>query len=648
MAVLSMQKIRLFVDRTIAHRLLEEVQKLETVEFTEVPFEKVSTEESHATSFEFNRLSSRLDALVIFLSKFKPSTQNLRTILEGENPFVNESSLESIPRTFDYRKKIEYLENLETSLNQLRTKYKELTDERALLLPWKSLPLSLHTSLESKYTKTILLSIPEEVLGELDVLLDEKGVTYHIEEYPEKKYVLTFLNEDEASTQKVLHSLSLEALTLPRRRGTPAEEIERIDRAQKHIEEEERETIKKIEAELVHLPELKTMADITHWKKERHTLLTNSGNVFNNISILEGWCPKRNLKALEQSVTHCSRFSAIEPIDPEPGETPPVEIRNHPTISPFESVTRLYGLPGKDDLDPTIFLSVFFFVFFGLSLTDVGYGILLTLITGSLLLFYRVKKGTRLLIQLLFLGGIAAVAMGALFGGYLGVDLESLPQALQGLQVFNPVENPLPVLYLSLILGVLQIMFGLTLKIVREIKNKNTFNGILDQLPWLLLFVSFIWFILEKLALIPQTNGLATGGILFSALFIVLSQGRHEKGIIKKASKGVLSLYDIVGYFSDILSYSRILALGLATSALAFAVNLIAFLLKDMIPVVGGVLMVVVLIVGHLFNLAINILGAFIHSARLQFVEFFGKFITGSGRTFNPFTRKTRFIELIK
>ena len=127
---------------------------------------------------------------------------------------------------------------------------------------------------------------------------------------------------------------------------------------------------------------------------------------------------------------------------------------------------------------------------------------------------------------------------------------------------------------------------------------------------------------------------------------LILTQGRREKTIVMKLLKGVLSLYDSVSFFSDILSYSRILALGLATSALAFAINLIATIAKDMIPVVGTAVMVVILIVGHVFNVGINVLGAFIHSARLQFVEFFGKFITASGRPFAPFRQRGRYITI--
>jgi V/A-type H+-transporting ATPase subunit I len=188
-------------------------------------------------------------------------------------------------------------------------------------------------------------------------------------------------------------------------------------------------------------------------------------------------------------------------------------------------------------------------------------------------------------------------------------------------------------------------MFGILLHIVREAKFTSLTTGLLDHGPWFALFASLVLWGGNTTGLIPGEHTYFIWGIYASLAALVLTQGRNEKGIIKKAFMGVLSLYNSINYFSDVLSYSRLLALGLATSALAFAVNLIASMVAS-VPFVGSLLVVAVLVVGHLFNLAVNLLGAFIHSARLQFVEFFGKFITGNGKDFAPFARKERFVVL--
>jgi V/A-type H+-transporting ATPase subunit I len=304
-------------------------------------------------------------------------------------------------------------------------------------------------------------------------------------------------------------------------------------------------------------------------------------------------------------------------------------------------------MPGHKDLDPTLFLAGFFFLFFGLSLTDVGYGIFLMAVATMILTLFKVAPVVRTFAKLLLFMGLGSALVGLLFGGYLGIAPESLPSWLRAIQLFDPIGNPLPVFYLALGLGVFQVMVGMFLKIYSDARNGEMMNGILDQGPWL-----FVFFV--AIAYLGVTTGylyiIATPDQLINLIYVglvlvVLASGRKGKTILEKVQSAALSLYASIGYFSDILSYSRLLALGLATTALAFAVNLIAEIVSGT-PVVGPVLAIVVLVIGHLFTLAVNTLGAFIHSARLQFVEFFGKFIAGTGREFKPLKRTAEHITI--
>jgi V/A-type H+-transporting ATPase subunit I len=294
-------------------------------------------------------------------------------------------------------------------------------------------------------------------------------------------------------------------------------------------------------------------------------------------------------------------------------------------------------------------LAGFFFLFFGLSLTDVGYGLFLMVVALVVLFYFKVPPIIKLFGKLLFLMGLSSALVGLLFGGYLGIEASKLPAWLQAIQVFDPIGNPLPVFYLALALGVVQVMFGMVLKIYSDARNKMLMTGILDQGPWLLLFTSLIFYGASVLGYVNFVTSDDVLILVYLALVtVVVSSGRTGKTVLGKIQMSLLSLYNSIGYFSDILSYSRLLALGLATSALAFAVNLIAEIVSEMIPYVGFILAIIILIVGHLFTLVVNTLGAFIHSARLQFVEFFGKFITGTGQNFKPLTRKETYINIVK
>ena len=170
-------------------------------------------------------------------------------------------------------------------------------------------------------------------------------------------------------------------------------------------------------------------------------------------------------------------------------------------------------------------------------------------------------------------------------------------------------------------------------------------DAILDDLLWIYFLLILVAFGIQKAGAItisPYIGKMVLGGVVA----LVLTQGRKEKNLILKIGSGILSLYKTVGYLSDTLSYSRILALGLATSIIAMVINMVAIMTKDMIPIVGYVIMILVLIGGHIFNIAVNVLGSFIHSSRLQFVEFFSKFLVGGGTEFDPLRRESKFVEM--
>jgi V/A-type H+-transporting ATPase subunit I len=277
------------------------------------------------------------------------------------------------------------------------------------------------------------------------------------------------------------------------------------------------------------------------------------------------------------------------------------------------------------------------------------YGIIMFVLIALVLMKYKIQKEMKMLLMLLMFGGLASAVIGLFFGGYFGIDMGIISEKvpfLGKIQYFDPIGNPLPIFYLSLVLGFIHVVFGVILKIVREAKNNNLKGGLLDQVPWLGLFLTIALAVASAVNLItlPAHTVSVLAGV--SVISIILTQGRSQKNIFMKGLMGTLSLYDVIGYFSDTLSYSRLLALGLATSALAFSINMIALLVRDLIPVVGPIAMVVVLVIGHSFNLLVNTLGAFIHSARLQFVEFFGKFILGTGVEFKPFAQLERNVIL--
>ena len=241
--------------------------------------------------------------------------------------------------------------------------------------------------------------------------------------------------------------------------------------------------------------------------------------------------------------------------------------------------------------------------------------------------------------------GISTIICGVLFGGYFGNLPSAFAQNILGIEnfpniavAFDPVTNPIPYLFLSLGLGAVHLVAGLLMKAYMLIKSGQVLDAVFDVGLWLVLFAG-----IGLLAVVPEYGKWVA---LIGAAGLVLTQGRTAKNPIMKLLKGVMSLYDIVGYVSDLLSYSRIMALGLSGAIIAQVVNLIGTLGGP--TVVGFIALILAIALGHTLNLALSLLGAFVHTARLQYIEFFGKFYIDGGEPFKPASVRTKYTQIIK
>jgi V/A-type H+-transporting ATPase subunit I len=360
--------------------------------------------------------------------------------------------------------------------------------------------------------------------------------------------------------------------------------------------------------------------------------------------LVEGWMRASDEEHVREMLQAISPETEIVSREPTKDEQVPIDLRNVGAVSPFEFVTTLYGRPAYWERDPTPLLAPFFIVFFGLCVSDGGYGLTLAAVS----LFFMMKMpagGGRQLMKLLMMGGISTAVVGAVTGGWFGIDPAVMPGWLSSMIVMNPLAEPMKMLNIVFILGILQVMTGLIIKMVADFREGRWVDGLLDQLLWvffLALLVPLGYSFILGGEVPASITAFAGKGALVAGALVVLTGARKNPNPILKVLGGVLKLYDVVGYFGDVLSYARLLALGLATGAIAMAINGVAQMAGG-IPIVGPVFAVLVLIGGHLFNLAVNCLGGFVHSARLQYLEFFSKFFTGGGRAFEPFRVEKRY-----
>lgn len=651
MAQIPVQKIRFFVARDVIESLIERLQAEGSVEIIKHDVVSEGLVVDTPDNFEHKHQSATLDTAVDFLLNYHKDTDPFRAMFEGTRVVTTDKTIDTLLGTHDTDRVLKDVHNVQTRLIEITAELKKLDDDERIIRSWERLQFPLASIADSKSTVVFPLHGSARELDLLEKTLTEK-TRAHVEHVSGSALLVVSHRDEKEVVENLLGESDVEILRLPQTMETPSEALVRIHKTRATLEKEHTS----LEAKATTLAEteltaLKQISDRARWSATtRDTAFATPRS--RTVSVFDAWIPTPSWKKLEPKLASDFPALAFEELALSEEEIPPTVIENRGVIQPFEFITRLYGVPSHKDLDPTPFLSVFFFIFFGLSLSDVGYGTILMLLTGAALVRYKVQPGMRSLLTTLFFGGLGAAIAGVIYGGYFGVSAASISPWLTKLQAFDPIGNPMPVFFLALTFGVIQVMFGIVLDIVRTAKNNDIVNGLLNNVPWLLMFLILIAFVISQIGILPATLSTFivetwTTFAIGAAILISVSQARLGKGIVDKLLKGVLALYGGVNYFSDILSYSRLLALGLATGALGFSINLIAGIVGGESLGIGTIFAILVLVAGHALNITLSTLGAFIHSSRLQYVEFFGKFLTGTGRPFAPFERKTKHTTLL-
>lgn len=364
-------------------------------------------------------------------------------------------------------------------------------------------------------------------------------------------------------------------------------------------------------------------------------------NIFQTESVfaLTGWIVENDSEKVKKLLDKYQCYYTITA--PAEGEEPPIKLKNNKFVEPYEMITEMYSLPTPDGIDPTPMLTPFFILFFGMMLADGGYGILITLLCFVGLKVLKPDEGfLKSAMKIGVACGLSTMFWGAMYGGWFGNLISQIAESWFGKtvkipQVLDPLNNPMSVMILSFVLGAIHLFTGMGIKIYMLAKRGHLLDGLMDVGLWYVLLIG-----LPMLAL-PATASVGKVLSIVGALGLILTQGRHEKNIFMKLIKGVMSLYDITSYLSDVLSYARILALGLAGGVIANVVNIMGTM--PGLNILGIIAFVLIFAGGHIFNLAISGLGAYVHTSRLQYVEFFGKFYEAGGKPFKPFKANTKY-----
>lgn len=663
MAVASVKKIELYVHRASVDEVLAVLQERGICEISaaEKNAEDALPVRPDEAGCDYSAQLSDVNYLIRFLAPWYQDPVGGFARMLGERDDVSVASLAELAKKTDVPHLAEQVRMRERRLTELRSQVQQIKTLQQTLggLGAFEPPLSMVTE-GSRLVAAFLGTGRAEHLEEWKKAVEaELGAdaecSVHIPEKgsqsaPWCSVIYLRSSEDKLSELCLKHSVT--KIDLPADlTGTVAEEQEKLIAKLASLGEEEKSVddwLKTFTAE--HMDEIRKLGDYLAIMKDRQEARDESERT-EQVVLLQGWVPAHRESDLRRALAPFEQSVALRLLEPAEGDEPPIVLENPECARPFEMLTMLYGAPVYGSVDPSFPMMPFFLLFFGMCYADAGYGIVITAIAMYFLKKYqKMPDSIKQALIMVKYCGIATIIFGAVTGSWMGDMIDAFPflAFLRPVKNFftllEPMKDPMLLLGISLALGIVHIYWGIGLAAWANIREKKYFAAFADQGGWLILLTGLLIFgagSFKAPELAPVGKWMAIAG----AVILVLTQGREKKGIFSKLISGCLSLYNVTSYLGDVLSYSRLLALGLVGGAVAMIINLMSSLCGGT-AYVGWILALVIFFGGHVFSMVINILGAFVHPLRLQYVEFFGKFYSSGGAAFQPFRYKTDYVNV--
>ncbi len=661
MSVAKIKKLLIVTHVSEKKELFERLQREALAEIKPIK-QKVETSEQEVEQLNLS-ISNAKKSLEI-LNEYK---NLLGKTSKSSKIVIKKSEYKKILSTHDFEETVKEIIHTEQRINNLKSDIEETEKKIDYLVVWSPFEGDLK-DLKKTERYTIKLARVKGKKIELETLLDElksKKISIElIDKISELKYMLVaYLNDSKKEIESYFSGKNnYEEADLLQYEGTIRQNIEDLKEKVKEFKKEKNSLLQVMKDDIFKYEKILTVYLDSLENHMEIAKAMNMGYSTESVSFYGAWIDAKKSKKVQEIISTFP-FSQSMEVEPEEEEEVPTILENKRIFKPFEIIVNLYGVPRRYEIDPTPFLSLFFAAFFGLCLTDAGYGFILI----ALAIFFAFKmKPSRNFLMLILFGGIFTVFAGAIFNGWFGdlpkhIGLESffLRFAILG-DPINSTTGAMNFFRLALILGVIQVIFGLFIKFFDALRRKEIKEAFFDALSWIVIVLSLVVILLSTqiavnmqlvdAPLFPASIARYLIWLLLPAAgTVILFSARSEKSWGFRLFMGFLNLTVVNGltsYLGDVLSYIRLMALGLVTAGIGVAINQIAFQMLT-IPVVGIAITIIALIFGHTFNIGINILGAFVHTMRLQYVEFFQKFYVGGGRPFAALKTEHNYITLV-
>jgi V/A-type H+/Na+-transporting ATPase subunit I len=648
MAIVKMKKFTLLTFESKKQKVLKKIQGLSSVEFINLQDEdflekyedlkQLSKDDADIAGSKYEEDLSKAKFGVEFLNKYVPKKSGLKALQEGKLALTLDE-LEERVKSSNWTASYDKVKEKEEQLAKLDSQVTKLQAEIDTLTPWQELDVAFSElktlKSTSYYLGTIAKSYEDMLIQELSnayieiisrgtndinvLILANKEYDKNISEVLRSVGFSTFKTEHKDSALKLILDFKHQIEEIQSKKFFVKEEISNFE-----------EDLRKLELAYDYFA-----SKVERNKASKNFLKTK------NICAIQGWIAEVDsdeLKTICDNLLNDDYYLEFEEVKEDEIDDVPIKLKNGELVSAFESVTGMYSYPKYNEIDPTPLLAPFYLIFFGMMVADAGYGLLVLIGSFLALKFLKLSDSMKDFTKFFFYLSFPTIFFGLIYGSFFG-DLIILPT-----QLIDTNKDVMTIVVLSLALGVIQIFVGLFIKVYSLVRIGKGKDALLDAGSWIITLLSIGGIVAVNLLNLPNFLGkIFIATMIIGMILVVIGGGRAEKSFGAKAGQGLYSLYGITGYVGDLVSYTRLMALGLAGGSIAGALNLLINTLPGVAAIIIGPVLFVLF---HIFNLGLSLLGAYVHTARLQYVEYFGKFYDGGGRPFKAFKSSEKYVKI--
>ena len=655
MAIVKMSKFDLVVFAEQRAKVLKKLQKFKEVNFVDIELHDENGELSkdavegvtkYVNNEELTHIDERLYQLsnaISLIKKYDERKTRLRDVIHGnENYTFDELARKAL--TYDWKKVSSELNKIGTQYSQIKSEISKKYMRYDEIDLWERLDVNPKELKNLKKVNTFLGTVPIKLKGSFIDGISELNKTYYeeLKIVKDEVYYLVISSIDESEKQKLAEvfrnsSFTVENLDID---AVPQDYKNELQKEISELKKEKRRLKAQIKTYSEDLTDLQAVYEYMQNKKLRIVESEKLAQTENTI-LIKGWIPTEKVSEFEKVIkdeagdNYYLTFTDADRDD----ATVPIKLKNGKVASTFENLTGMYAYPRYNEIDPTPLFTPFYILFFGMMGADVGYGLVLLLATMFVLKVVNLSSQMRKSIKFFFYLSFSVIFWGLLYGSYFGATIPGMWRLVDPASQYNDL------LIGSIVFGVVHIFVGLAIKAYMLIRDGKSLEAVYDVLFWYMALIGGMLFLIFKLMNLSAVVANVSMWVMIAGMAgIVLTGGREAKGVGAKLGGGLYSLYGISSYVGDFVSYSRLMALGLSGGFIASAINMIAGMIGG--NWFGMIFIPVILIVGHLFNMFLSFLGAYVHTSRLMYVEYFGKFYEGGGKPFKDFRTENKYINL--